>query len=137
MAKGPIEREKDVILFDMIERKRPCSFNLLEWKTIDERDLIIDELYLTIDRIYDMKQTGGPIFESNMRGMFKLLMGDNLQEDFFPTILEFPTCYLEKDFRKCLRKKSNDQQAIDFIFDQVARKAIGCIRDKFQLYEGQ
>ncbi len=68
------ERVEDVVLFDVLDREMPLGFNLIEWKTIEERDLIIDEIYLTMDRLYDMKSCGGPIFETNFRGMLKLLI---------------------------------------------------------------
>ena len=68
LGKIPMEREKDVIVFDTADSERPVGFNIFQYKDVRERDLIIDELYVTLDHIYDMHQTGGPIFESNMRG---------------------------------------------------------------------
>ncbi len=49
-----------MIHFDMLERERPIGFNLLEYRDVEERDLIIDELYLTLDRIWDMRQSEAP-----------------------------------------------------------------------------
>ena len=111
----PAERADDVILFDILDRERPLGFNLLQWKTPEERDLIIDELYLTLDRIYDMRQTGGPIFEANFRGMLKLLMGEKLRWDFVPTILEFTYCYLNNGFRNWLKDHIRDTRVLDFV----------------------
>jgi len=111
----PKERAEDIILFDILDRERPLGFNLLQWSTLEERDLIIDELYLTMDRIYDMKQAGGPIFESNFRGMLKLLMGDGPREGFVPTLLEFTLCYQSREFRAWLKETITDQQVIDFL----------------------
>jgi len=115
LGRIPREREDDVILFDMLESARPIGFNLLEWKTIDERDLIIDEMYQSLDRLYDMRQVGGPIFELNFRGMLKLLMGDKHHNDFVPTVLEFTQCYLSAEFRDWLRKRTHDPQTLDFL----------------------
>lgn len=120
IGKIPLERGKDVILFDFLDRERPVGFNLLSWASVDERDLVIDELYLTLDRAYDMKQTGGPIFESNFRGMLKLLMGDNPNDEFTPTLLDFVRCYTSKDFRNWLRKRSTDPVVEDFL-DELER----------------
>jgi len=111
----PSERKNDVILFDMLDREKPLGFNALEWGKIEERDFIIDELFLTIDRIYDLKNTGGPIFESNFRNMCKLLMGDTISSDFIPTLLEFTSCYLFSEFREWLNTRISDQQVKDFI----------------------
>jgi DNA helicase HerA-like ATPase len=115
LGKIPQSRAEDVILFDVLDRERPVGFNILEWSSRDERDLIIDDLYLTIDRIYDMKQTGGPIFESNFRGMLKLLMGDRRHDDFSPTIMEFLNCYLDKNFRNWLCERTNESMVLDFV----------------------
>jgi hypothetical protein len=116
LGKIPPERIDDVILFDFLDRERPLGFNLLQWQTEEERDFVIDEIYDTLDKIYDMKTTGGPIFETNMRGMLRLLMGGNpVADDYKPTILEFRDCYLHVGFRKWLVKRINDSITTDFI----------------------
>ncbi len=120
LGKIPRARQEDVILFDVLDRTRPVGFNLLQFRTKEERDLIIDELYITLDRVYDMKQTGGPIFESNFRGMMKLLLSDKPRDGFTPTLLEFSLCYLNEEFRNWLRKTTADPQVIDFI-DELER----------------
>lgn len=111
----PLERAEDVIILDMLDRERPVGFNMLQWNDLPERDLIIDEMYRTLDHIYDMKQTGGPIFEQHFRNMMKLLMGDAPRQDFTPTLLEFIRCYSDEEFRHWLMQSINDQQVIDFI----------------------
>jgi DNA helicase HerA-like ATPase len=115
LGKIPQERAQDVILFDVLDRDRPMGFNFLEWNTLDERDLIVDELYLSVARLYDMKVAGGPIFEANFRGMLKLLMGDSKREGFVPTLLEFTACYQNQTFRKWLQKGITDNQIKDFV----------------------
>lgn len=120
LARIPIERAEDVIILDLLDRERPVGFNMLQWADIPERDLIIDELYQTLDHIYDMKQAGGPIFEQHFRNMMKLLMGDAPREGFVPTLLEFIRCYTDTDFRHRLMESINDQQVIDFIKEAEA-----------------
>ncbi|MFH1930133.1 MAG: type IV secretion system DNA-binding domain-containing protein [Pseudomonadota bacterium] len=115
LGRVPEEREEDVIIFDMLDREKPLGFNLIQWKTPEERDLIIDELFLALDRIYDMKITGGPIFETNFRGMLKLLMGEKSTGDFVTTILEFASCYLNKGFRRWLVEHTQDPKTLDFV----------------------
>jgi hypothetical protein len=120
IGKIPPDRAEDVVLLDMLDRQRPLGFNLLAWKSLEERDLIIDELYQTVDRIYDMRHTGGPIFENNFRNMLKLLMGAEPRQGFVPTILEFTRCYLDGDFRKWLRESISDLELKDFV-DELER----------------
>jgi hypothetical protein len=115
LGKIPRRRVEDVVLFNLLDRGRPPGFNILQWETPEERDLIIDELYLTFDHIYDMKQTGGPIFEKHFRGMLKLLMGDHKRPDFTPTLLEFATCYASLDFRSWLKRRVKDPVILDFV----------------------
>ena len=115
LGRIPAERIKDVVLIDLLDRKRPVGMNLIEWRNIDERDLLIDEIYLTLDKLYDMRQTGGPMFETNFRGMLKLLMGDRRRKGFVPTVLEFSLCYLEDDFRSFLKRGVTDPQVKDFL----------------------
>lgn len=113
----PRERAADVIVFDLLDRERPIGFNLLEWSTISERDLIIDSLYQHMDHMYDLRQTGGPMFESYFRGMLKLLMGDAPRPGFTPTILEFKRCFTDRKFRHWLLDSITDQQVRDFVIE--------------------
>jgi hypothetical protein len=115
LGKIPKERMDDVILFDFLDRERPLGFNLLQWQTPEERDFMIDEIYDTLDKIYSMKETGGPIFESHLRGMLRLLMGSKPASDYKPTILEFRDCYLHKEFRNWLMARNDDSITKDFI----------------------
>lgn len=105
----------DVILFDFLDLERPIGFNLIAWRTIMERDLIIDELYRVLDHLYDMKLTGGPIFESYFRNMLRLLMGSEPRKDFIPTVLDFLRAFIDKNFREWLLEHSRDKGAKDFL----------------------
>lgn len=129
LGKIPPERMEDVILFDVLDRESPVGFNILQWSTIDERDLIIDELYTVIDHLYDMRQTGGPMFEANMRGMLKLLMGERKCDDFTPTILNFIMCYLNESFRNWLGSRIDDPSNSDFIRELERTGGEGSIRN--------
>jgi hypothetical protein len=126
LQRMPKDRSEDVILFDLLDRERPLGFNVLAWDTIEERDLIIDSLYETVHKIYDLKTSGGPIFEQYFRGMLKLLMMERPNEDFIPTLLEFSQCFLNKDFRTWLKQSVTDQVTMDFI--EEMEKATGDVR---------
>lgn len=123
LLRMPESRKKDVIVFDMLDRHRPLGFNLLAWDTLDERDLIIDSLYQTIDWLFDMQKTGGPIFDKYFRGMLRLLMMDRHNSEFTPTLLEFSQCFINESFRSWLKKFTNDPVTLDFI--QEIEKAEG------------
>jgi hypothetical protein len=112
----PERRIKDVVLLDVLQ-ERPVGFNLLEYRTIQERDLIIDELYRAMGQRWDMKAVGGPMFEMHYRGMMQLLMGtrQDLRSGFMPTVLEFMHCYQNDDFREWLCTTTDDEQVRVFI----------------------
>jgi hypothetical protein len=129
LGKIPENRASDVILFDVLDREKPIGFNMLQWRTLDERDFVIDEIYNSLDHMYDMKQTGGPVFESNLRGMLKLMMGDDPESDFKPTILEFMSCYLQSDFRRWLKDRSRDPINLDFISELERTGGDACLRN--------
>lgn len=114
-GKIPESRMKDVILFDVLDRERPLGFNLLSYRSIEERDFIIDELYTTLDQMYDMHSTGGPMFESYMRGMLRLQMGSKRFEDYKPTLLEFNNCFVDEEFRHWLVDRNDEKMTRDFI----------------------
>lgn len=119
LGKIPESRLNDVILFDVLDRERPLGFNLLEFSTIEERDFIIDDLYHTINKIYDLKQTGGPMFEAYMRGFLRLLMGSKPSADFTPTLLEFKNCFISKEFRKWLFYRTDEEDTKEFLREVV------------------
>jgi hypothetical protein len=111
----PEDRAEDVIFFDPLDTERPIGFNVLEWNTVYERDLIIDELYRTFHHLYDFKQTGGPIFELYFRGALGMLMGDKKREDFTATLLDFTRFFTDKQFRNYLKDSVDDLQLHDFL----------------------
>lgn len=112
----PLERKEDLILIDLPDNDYPFALNLLKWETPEERDRIIDDLYRAIDRMYDLRETGGPIFEKHFRGMLRLLMGEG-KHDFIPTLLELPVLYARKDFRNFCRKKIDDEEVHLFLLE--------------------
>jgi GTPase SAR1 family protein len=115
IGKIPDRRLKDVIVLDLLEKDHPLGLNLIEWQEIEDRDIIIDDLYQNLDRIYDMRTTGGPMFEKYFRGMMRLLMGDKPRPGFVPTLLDFINSFESEDFRKWLGKTIDDPGLKKFI----------------------
>ena len=111
----PSRRSRDIVFIDLAAASRVTPFNLLAWRTIEERDVIQDEILASIMRIYRDPQMFGPIFELNFRGMLKLLMGDRPRPEFIPTLLEFPLLYQKAPLRRWLRERISDAQVGDFI----------------------
>jgi hypothetical protein len=111
----PEERKGDLVLIDFVDRDFYIPMNFLKWRTPEERDFIIDELYATIDRLYDLRQTGGPMFEQYFRGMLRLLMGDRPRKEFVPTLLDFHLVFQESGFRRLCAHNTHDPQVLRIV----------------------
>ena len=113
LERFPEERAADLMVIDFEDRDRPIPMNLLAWRTLEERDLIIDELFSALLRVYKDPAMFGPIFEQYFRCGLKLLMGDKTGE-FTATVLEFPKLFLDQKFRRYLLSRIDDLQVRDF-----------------------
>jgi hypothetical protein len=69
--------------------------------------------------MYDMKNTGGPMYEAYMRGFLKILLGSKPSADFTPTLLEFKNCFISKGFRRWLLNRTDEADTHDFIREVV------------------
>ena len=73
----PANRAKDVILLDPTDRQRAVGINLLELEG-PNRDLqanfIINEFLKIIEKLYDLRIAGGPVFEQFFRNAMQLIM---------------------------------------------------------------
>ena len=98
----PEERRDDLILMDFTNSGRVIPFNILACHTTEERDRIIDDLYSWLDLTYDMRLTGGPIFEQYFRGFSRLLMGDAQRTDFQPVITDILRLFVDDGFPQLL-----------------------------------
>lgn len=92
----PVERMDDVILFDPSDFERPMGLNLLEWKTPEQRDFLVQEAVQIFYKLFDPNQTGivGPQFEHWMRNAALTLMADPEGG----TLIEIPRLFTDKEF---------------------------------------
>ncbi len=117
----PKDRAEDLIIVDVTDTKRPIGFNILcisesdpfEYKL--KRDLLIDELFAYLDRTYDLKKTGGPIFESHFRSSMALLLGSEPQTNRVPNLMIFRALYTNPDLREFLAAIEDDPVIVDFV----------------------
>jgi hypothetical protein len=119
----PKERAEDVILFDPSDTIRPMALNLLEFDPNfpEQKTMVINEMISIFDKLYDLKATGGPMFEQYMRNAMLLIMDD---PDSGSTLMEIPKVLADADFRKYKISKSHNQVVIDF-WVKEAEKAGG------------
>lgn len=119
----PPERAEDVFVFDPGDIERPVGLNMLEYdrRYPEQKSLAINEILGIFDKLYDLKATGGPMFEQYFRNTLSLLMGD---PEFVPTLLEVPRVLSDAPFRKFLLGRCKDPITKNF-WEMEAEKAGG------------
>jgi hypothetical protein len=138
LLRFPPERADDLMIVDMTDFEHPVGFNPLYFPEKDPaayrrgRDLIIDELYGYLDRVYDMKTAGGPIFETHFRGMLGLLMGlECPQPPLVPNLLAFRMLYTNEALRNRMvaRIKGQDSLLEEFVKEALASQGEASLKN--------
>lgn len=119
----PPERIDDVIYFDPADTSRPMGLNMLEFDPNfpDQKTFVINEILNIFDKLYDLKATGGPMFEQYMRNAILLLMED---VESGSTLMEVPKVLADEDFRRYKLSKTKNPVVHDF-WTKEAEKAGG------------
>lgn len=119
----PKERADDVIFFDPADFSRPMGLNMLEFdpEKPEQKTFVINEMLKIFDKLYDLKSTGGPMFELYMRNAMLLLMED---VDSGSTLMEIPKVLADEDYRNYKLAKCKSQDVKDF-WQKEALKAGG------------
>lgn len=123
ISRVPPERAEDVILFAPADTERPLALNLMEYDSRypEQKTFVINEMIKIFDKLYDLKATGGPIFEQYMRNAMLLVMDD---PESGSTLMEIPKVLADADFRNMKLKKCKDITVVDF-WRKEAEKAGG------------
>jgi len=129
LARVPKSRAQDVVYFDPSDLRRPFSLNMLEYNTQfpEQKTFAINEIVGILDALYNLKETGGPMFEQYLRYSLLLLMDEGVltsrnNEHF--TLLEIPRVLSDSDFRHDLLSKCTSILAKNF-WEKEAEKAGG------------
>lgn len=97
VSRLPESRRKDAILFDPTDVDWPIGLNLLEHDPArpEEKSFLVNELLSMIDDLYDLRETGGPVFELVFRNTILALIDT---PDM--TIADVTRFLTDKEFRK-------------------------------------
>jgi len=119
----PKERAEDVILFNPADIGRPFGLNLLEYdqNRPEQKTFVINEMIGIFDQLYDLKATGGPMFEQYMRNAMLLIMDD---PESGSTLMEISKVLADEDFRRMKLSKCTNPIVSDF-WTKEAEKAGG------------
>lgn len=117
----PKERADDVIYFDPSDNERPFGLNMLEWKTPEQRDFLVQESIQIFYKLFDPNQTGmvGPQFEHWMRNAALTLMA----HPDGGTIIDIPRLFTDPDFEKDRTQYVTDPVVKNFWEKQMAKTA--------------
>jgi hypothetical protein len=94
----PKERIDDVIYFDPAYTARPMGLNMLEFdpKYPEQKTFVVNELMGIFNKLFDMKTSGGPMFEQYFKNSAFLIMED---PESGCTLLEISRVLSDKEFR--------------------------------------
>jgi type IV secretory pathway TraG/TraD family ATPase VirD4 len=117
----PKERAEDVIYFNPADTQRPMGMNMLEYDTPEQKTFVINEMIAIFDKLYDLKATGGPMFEQYMRNAMLLIMDDPASG---ATLMEIPKVLADQQYRNFKLSKVQNHLVKDF-WEKEAQKAGG------------
>lgn len=95
----PPERAEDVIYFDPGDINFPMGLNMLEIDPAhpEQKTMVIDELFGIFDKLYNLKETGGPMFEKYFKNSALLLLDDYVHE--IPTLADISRVLVDNAYR--------------------------------------
>jgi hypothetical protein len=98
LARIPKERIDDVIYFDPAYTDRPMGLNMLEYdpKYPEQKTFVVNELMSIFNKLFDMKTSGGPMFEQYFKNSAFLVME---HPESGATLLEIGRVLSDKAFR--------------------------------------
>lgn len=98
LSRIPKERIDDVIYFDPAYTARPMGLNMLEYdpKYPEQKTFVVNELMAIFNKLFDMKTSGGPMFEQYFKNSAFLVME---HPESGSTLLEISRVLTDKAFR--------------------------------------
>ena len=119
----PPERYQDVIYFDPSYTDRPMGLNMLEYdrKFPEQKTFVVNEMLSIFNKLFDMKATGGPMFEQYFRNAVMLVIED---PETGSTLLDVSRVLSDKTYRELKLSKCKNPIVIQF-WREIAGKAGG------------
>lgn len=114
MSLIPQERLEDVIVFDPGDLAKPLGMNMLEYDFAkpEQKTFIVNEMFNILDKLYDMKTVGGPMFEQYTKNAILLLMEDMANEP--ATLMEIPRVFNDDSYRERKVSRIRNPIVVDF-----------------------
>ncbi len=113
----PKHRVDDVIVFNPSDTERPIGLNMLEAKTVEQKDFAVQEMIAIFYKLFPPEMIG-PMFEHNMRNVMLTLMADI---DDPGTIIDIPRMFTDDSYVKKYMKKLKDPMVRAFWEKEMAK----------------
>jgi TraM recognition site of TraD and TraG/Type IV secretion-system coupling protein DNA-binding domain len=122
LANIPKERIDDVIYFDPSDTTRPMGLNMLEYdvRYPEQKIFVVNELLAIFNKLFDMKVSGGPMFEQYFRNAAMLVME---HPESGSTLMEISRVMADSEFRAL--KLSHCQNPLVKQFWKAAQETSG------------
>lgn len=119
----PPERYEDVIYFDPSYTERPMGLNMLEFdpRFPEQKTFVINEMMSIFNKLFDMKSSGGPMFEMYFRNAVGLVLED---PESGCTLIDVSRVFSDKAYRDLKLSKCRNPLILSFWKD-IASKAGG------------
>ncbi|MEK7149799.1 MAG: type IV secretory system conjugative DNA transfer family protein [Patescibacteria group bacterium] len=116
----PQNRIDDVIVFDPADLWKPLGMNMLEYDLDkpEQKTFIVNEMFSILDKLYDMKTAGGPMFEQYTKNAILLLMEDMKNEP--ATLMEIARVFTDDAFRQKKLSRISNPVVVDFWTKEAA-----------------
>jgi hypothetical protein len=123
LALVPPERAQDVIYFDPAYVERPMALNMLEYdvRFPEQKTFVVNEMLSIFNKLFDMKTSGGPMFEQYFRNAVLLTIDDPSTGS---TLVDVSRVLSNKAFREMKLSKCTNPLVTQF-WREVADKAGG------------
>lgn len=120
----PQSRVDDLIYFDPGDIERPLGLNMFEIDPThpEQKTVVINELFGIIDKLYDLKVSGGPMFEKYFKNSALLLLDDYTNE--IPTLADISRVLIDDEFRADKLSRETNPLVKEF-WQKEAEKAGG------------
>ena len=119
----PEHRRDDVIYFDPAAIDRPMAFNMLEYdeRYPEQKTFVVNEMMGIFNKLFDMKSSGGPMFEQYFRNATMLVIDDPATGN---TLLDISRVLADKDYRDLKISRCKNPLIVQF-WREIAEKAGG------------
>ncbi|MCX8513923.1 MAG: DUF87 domain-containing protein [Candidatus Pacebacteria bacterium] len=113
LSNVPPERYDDVIYFDPADLTRPMGLNMFEYdpEHPEQRTFVVNELQSIFNKLFDMKTSGGPMFEQYFRNSSLLVME---HPESGNTLLDLSRVFSDEEYRNYKLSKCNNGLVTQF-----------------------